>query len=241
MKMWSEAHRNLMSLEKREMQTQTHRERLLPRWLCGTICRNAGGAEDVGSIPGSGRSPGGGNGSPLQYSCLENPMDRGAWWATQPMKWSEVAQSCPTLCDPMDCSLPGFSVHGIFQVRVLEWVAISFSRRSSWLRDWTQVSCIAGRRFTLWATREATQPIGTCIESDTTEWLSIHTHTHTHTHTEAHVQTQSQGADSHVRTEAETGVMQPQAKDCVQPPEAGRGQERPSPGGLRGRTALQTL
>ena len=41
---------------------------------------------------------------------------------------SEVAQSCPTLCDRMDCSLPGFSVHGIFQARVLEWVAISFSR-----------------------------------------------------------------------------------------------------------------
>ena len=39
-------------------------------------------AEDVGSIPGSGRSPGGGNGNPLQYSCLGNPMDRGAWWAT---------------------------------------------------------------------------------------------------------------------------------------------------------------
>ena len=41
---------------------------------------------------------------------------------------SEVAQSCPTLCDPMDCSLPGSSVHGIFQARVLEWIAISFSR-----------------------------------------------------------------------------------------------------------------
>ena len=44
---------------------------------------------------------------------------------------SEVAQLCPTLCNPMDCSLPGFSVHGIFQARVLEWVAISFSRGSS--------------------------------------------------------------------------------------------------------------
>ena len=44
---------------------------------------------------------------------------------------SEVAQSCPTLCDPMDCSLPGSSVHGIFQARVLEWAAISFSRGSS--------------------------------------------------------------------------------------------------------------
>ena len=51
----------------------------------------------------------------------------------------------------MDCSLLGFSVHGIFQARVLEWVAISFSRGSSWPRDWTQVSCIAGRHFTLWA------------------------------------------------------------------------------------------
>ena len=44
------------------------------------------------------------------------------------MKESEVAQSCPTLCNPKDCSLPGSSVHGIFQARVLEWVAISFSR-----------------------------------------------------------------------------------------------------------------
>ena len=55
-------------------------------------------------------------------------------------KWkeSEVAQSCPTLCDPMDCNLPGSSVHGILQARILEWVAISFSRGSSWPRDWTQ-------------------------------------------------------------------------------------------------------
>ena len=43
----------------------------------------------------------------------------------------QVAQSCPTLCDPMDCGLPDSSIHGIFQARVLEWVAISFSRRSS--------------------------------------------------------------------------------------------------------------
>ena len=67
---------------------------------------------------------------------------------------SEVAQSCPTLCDPMDYSLPGSSVHWIFQARVLEWVAISFSRGSSRPRDWTQVSHIVGRRFTIWATRE---------------------------------------------------------------------------------------
>ena len=68
---------------------------------------------------------------------------------------SEVAQSCPTLCDPVDCSLSGSSVHGIFQARVLEWTAISFSRGSSWPRNRTQVSRIAGRRFAVWATREA--------------------------------------------------------------------------------------
>ena len=64
----------------------------------------------------------------------------------------EVAQSCLTLCDPMDYSLPGFSIHGIFQARVLEWVVISFSRRSSWFRDQTQVFSISGRWFTFWAT-----------------------------------------------------------------------------------------
>ena len=68
---------------------------------------------------------------------------------------SEVTQLCPTLWDPMDCSLPGSSIHGIFYARVLELGAISFSRVSSRPGDWTQVSCIAGRRFTVWATREA--------------------------------------------------------------------------------------
>ena len=66
-----------------------------------------------------------------------------------------VAQSCPTLYDPMDCSPPGSSVHGISQARILEWVTISFSRESSRPRDQTWVSCIAGRFFTDWATREA--------------------------------------------------------------------------------------
>ena len=205
-------------------------------------------AGDQGSITGSGRSPGEGNGNPLQYCCLENSMEGRAWWATvhgvvksrtrlsdftftftskehpglisfrmdwldllavqgtlksllqhhtskasilwcpaffilqishhkcccccccvssvmsdsmQPHRWqptrlhhpwdspdkntgvgchfllqcmkmrseSEVAQSCPTLHHPIDCSLPGFSVHGIFQARVLEWGAIAFSRK----------------------------------------------------------------------------------------------------------------
>ena len=64
-------------------------------------------------------------------------------------KESEVAQSCLTLCDLKDCSLPGFTVHGIFQARMLEWVAIFFSRGPSQLRDQTWVSCIARRLFTI--------------------------------------------------------------------------------------------
>ena len=62
--------------------------------------------------------------------------------------------SCVQLCDPMDCSLPGSSVHWIFQARILGWFAISFSRRSSRPRVWTQISWIVGRCFTVWATRE---------------------------------------------------------------------------------------
>ena len=163
---------------------------------------------DPGSIPASGRSLGGGNGKPCWCSCLENPTDRGAWWATvhggckeldmterlynnnhrhadhalpqinQPQAsilvqnttlfsaytylqnfpalshtapqthtavlravssplspWPEsevfVTQSCPTLCDPVDCSPIGSSVHGILQGRILKWVAIPFSRGPS--------------------------------------------------------------------------------------------------------------
>ena len=74
------------------------------------------------------------------------------------VQWSEVAQSCLTLRDPVDCSLPGSSVYGIFQARILEWVAISFSRVSPWPRDQTQVSCTASRLFTIWATKEG--PLG---------------------------------------------------------------------------------
>ena len=71
------------------------------------------------------------------------------WWESE----SEVAQSCPTLCDPMDCSPADSLVHGIFQAWILEWVAISFSRGSSRPRDQTRVSHIVGRCFTVWATR----------------------------------------------------------------------------------------
>ena len=61
-----------------------------------------------------------------------------------------ITQSCLTLCDPIYCT-----VHGILQARILEWVAFPFSRGSSYPRDRTQVSCIAGRFYTIWATREA--------------------------------------------------------------------------------------
>ena len=78
-------------------------------------------AGDLGLIPGLGRSPGGGHGNPLQYSYLENPMDRIAWWDT---------------------------VHGVLQTRILEWVAIPTSRGSSQPRDLTQTSCITDGSFT---------------------------------------------------------------------------------------------
>ena len=78
---------------------------------------------------------------------------------------SEVTQSCPTLCNQVDYSLPSFSVHGILQARVLEWVTISFSRGSSWPRNRTRVSCIGGRRFNLWTTREALTNLESILKS----------------------------------------------------------------------------
>ena len=83
--------------------------------------------------------------------CLLHLLHRQAepTWKPKGHGESEVVQLCPTLCDPMDCSLSGSSVHGIFQARVLEWIAISFSRGSSRPRNRTRVSCIAGRHFTI--------------------------------------------------------------------------------------------
>ena len=79
----------------------------------------------------------------LKFSSLLKIL---AWWMR--------AQLCSTLCDPMDCSPPDSSAHGNFQARILQWVAISFSRGSSQPRDWTRVFHIVGRCFTVWATRE---------------------------------------------------------------------------------------
>ena len=78
----------------------------------------------------------------------------GLWWKSSHTEHSG-AQSCLTLCDPMDCSPPGSSVHGILQAGILKWIAISFSRGSSQPRNWTRVSCTAGRWFTNWTMREA--------------------------------------------------------------------------------------
>ena len=108
---------------------------------CPTLCNPTDGGPPGSPVPGT-----------LQARTLE-------WVAISfSNAWkgkSEVAQSCPTLRDPVDCSPPGSSVYGIFQARILEWIAISFSGGCSWPRKWIQVSCIAGRFFTDWATREA--------------------------------------------------------------------------------------
>ena len=87
--------------------------------------------------------------------------------------WSEVivTQSCPTLCDPMDYSPPGSFVQGTFPARMLEWVAVSFSRGSSQPRDRTQVSHTAGSFFTIWATREAQPFFIYCLSF--TRFLSV--------------------------------------------------------------------
>ena len=81
---------------------------------------------------------------PLTRAQQSQSTDTRLWW-----KWKLLS------CVPMDCSPPGSSVHGILQAKILEWVAIPFSRESSQPRDRTQVSCIAGGFFTICATREA--------------------------------------------------------------------------------------
>ena len=92
-------------------------------------------------------------------------------------KESEVAQSCPTLCNPMDCIPPGSSIHGIFQARMLEWVAISFFRGSSWARDQAQASHTLGRLFTIWVTREDEDTVKcllrACNPKGNQSWISI--------------------------------------------------------------------
>ena len=120
---------------------------------------------------------------PIALQCSVSPI---GWTSIE--SESAVAWFCTTLCDSMDCNLPASSIHGIFQARMLEWVAISFSRRSSWPRDWT------------WGLPHCRQMLshlshqGSRIKSvkylHTLENLNVndlarvlHTHTQTHTHT----------------------------------------------------------
>ena len=82
-----------------------------------------------------------------------------------------VTQLCPGLCDSMDCSPPGSSVHGILQVRILEWVAIPSSRGSSHSKDQNPVSCTAGRFFTVWAPREV--HVISLLEENKNQWQTM--------------------------------------------------------------------
>ena len=98
------------------------------------------------------------------------------------MNECEVTRSCPTVCNPMECSLPGSSVHGILQARILEWVTISFSRGSSQSRDQTWVSRIGGRQKDMlvsvhlfkWCTDSLTRRLethlGCCSASNQLVW-----------------------------------------------------------------------
>ena len=81
-------------------------------------------------------------------------------------------QSCLNLCNPTDCHPPHYSVHGILQARILEWVAVSFSRGSYWPRDRTWFSCIAGWFFTVWATRVVANGKGQFIPSLKADWYA---------------------------------------------------------------------
>ena len=175
--------------------------------LVKNLPSNAGDKRDVGSIPGSERSCRVGNGNPFQYSYLEDPIDRGAWQATvhgvtknqTPLKWlntreeyirpqnmefhahAKLLQSCLTLCDPMDCCPPGSSDHGLFQARIFEWFAISYSRGSSQPRNQTHISyisCIVGRVVYHWAIWEAhTESWWTEPRSFPIAYIDTHTHT----------------------------------------------------------------
>ena len=92
------------------------------------------------------------------FYWIGQPDPVGANLGQDPLSWPKWKWSRSVVSDslwPHGCSLSGSSVHGIFQARVLEWIAISFSRVSSWPRNQTRVSRIAGRCFTIWATREA--------------------------------------------------------------------------------------
>ena len=131
---------------------------------------NAGDTRDTGSIPRSGRFLEEGMATHSSILVWRILMDKGSRWATVhglAKDWTWLSNWTCTH-KPIyisDCSLQVSSIHGMLQARILKWVAISFSRGSSWPRNQIHISCIAGIFFTVWAIRE------------------VHTHTHTNTHT----------------------------------------------------------
>ena len=127
----------------------------MQEYWSGLSCPSPGDLPDPGIEPMSLMSPALAAGFFTTITTWEAPnnSDSGSG-AMLYVKRRSVTQLCPTLCSPMDCNPAGSSVHGILQARMLEWVAISFSRGSSPLRDQTWVSHIAGRFFTVSATRD---------------------------------------------------------------------------------------
>ena len=103
-----------------------------------------------------------------------------------------VVLFCPTLCDSMGCSQPGSSIHGTLQARILEWVAIPFSRDQTW------VSCLAGGFFTVLSQQ------GPHINTHTHRKTHTHTETHTHRHTDTHRYTHTQKHTIHTDTHTDT-------------------------------------
>ena len=117
----------------------------------------------------------------MQFSTPD-PLDQSLWWGSvfrvfpcspgdsdSLTLWEAIVlhtQKCLTLCDPMDWSPLGCSVHGILQSRILEWVAISFSRGFSGPRDWTRIFCISRRILYHWATWEALEKL--CLQANPT-------------------------------------------------------------------------
>ena len=142
-------------------------------------------AGDGDLIPGSGRSPGVGNGNPLQFSCLGNSMDRGAWRATvHGVAESDTIEWAQARIHIMEVGFPHFRsenvkslsrvqlfvIPGASHWRILEWVAIPFSRESSWPRDRTHVSCIEGIFLTIWTNRN---PNPNCLANSSKARLLI--------------------------------------------------------------------
>ena len=123
----------------------------LPQWLSGKepICQSKRPGFDpwVGKIPWRRK---------WQHTPVFLPGKSYGQRSLAGYSQVKVTQLCLTLCDPMDCSPPGSSVHGILQLKILECVAISFSRASSWPRDWTRVFCMGGWVLYHWHQRGAT-------------------------------------------------------------------------------------